>query len=93
MAFMTLKTIVSQNKKHFAFFPFIVCLLPSLVNYKPNMTILLSWEGVKDGVTKSNVFKEFVMTLLASARVFQKTLVFDFCHNIRSFCRRKIYSG
>ena len=52
------------------------------------MTILLSWEGVKEiDVTKSNVFKEFVMTLLASTRVFDKKskLVFDFCHFLRFF--------
>ena len=39
----------------------------------PNMSILLSREGVKViGVAKSNVFKEFVMTLLASTRVLHK---------------------
>ena len=37
------------------------------------MTIVLSNEGLKGiGVTKSNVFKEFVMNLLASTRVFPK---------------------
>ena len=35
------------------------------------MTLFLSREGVKrDWCHKSNVFKEFVMTLLASTRVF-----------------------
>ena len=64
MAFKTLKTIVFQ-KKNFHFPPFIVCLLPSLVNYRPNKTILLSREGAKGpGVTKS--------TLLAPIRVFHK---------------------
>ena len=36
------------------------------------MTLFLSREGVKIGVTKSKVFKEFVVTLLASTRVFHK---------------------
>ena len=37
------------------------------------MTLFLSNEGVKGvGVTKSNVFKEFVMNLMASTRVFHK---------------------
>ena len=37
------------------------------------MTLFLSWEGVtKIGVTKSSVFKEFVMTLLVPTRVFHK---------------------
>ena len=42
--FMTMKTIVFQNKKTDLlrnFVPFIVCLLPSLVKYRPNMTLLL----------------------------------------------------
>ena len=35
------------------------------------MTILLSREFVKEiSVIKSNVFKEFIMTLLASTRIF-----------------------
>ena len=39
------------------------------------MTILFSKEGVKGtGVTKFDVFKEFVMTLLASTRVFHKKI-------------------
>ena len=35
------------------------------------------------GVIKSNVFEEFVMTLLASTRVFlekKSNLIFHFCH-------------
>ena len=74
MAFMTLKITVFQNiKKTLYFNLFIVCLLHSLVNYRHNMTILLSIEGVKEvGVTKTNVFKELVMTLLASTWVFHK---------------------
>ena len=37
------------------------------------MTLFLSREGVKsDWCHKSNVFKEFVMTLLASTQVFHK---------------------
>ena len=47
------------------------------------MTLFLSGEGVKGiGVTKSNVLKEFDMTLLASTGVFHKKsqLIFDFCH-------------
>ena len=93
---MTLKTIVLEKNTFelaILFLPFIVCFLPSLVNYRPDITKLLSREGVMGLVTQSNVFKEFVMTLLASTRVFQKSkLIFDFCHNLRSFCRRKIYS-
>ena len=74
---MTSETTVFQNKKalfNFAIlFLFFVCLLTSLFNCKPNMIILLSKEGVKEiGVTKSKVFEEFVMTLLASTRVFHK---------------------
>ena len=60
------------------------------------MKILLSTEVVKKiGVTKSNGFKEFVMTLLASTRVFHKKckLNFEFCQILLSFCRRNIYSG
>ena len=75
MAFMTLKTIVFQKKtlQICNFVPFNVCLLPSRVNYSPNMTIMLSREGIKRiAVTKSNVLKEFVMTLLASTRVFRQ---------------------
>ena len=51
MAFMTLKTIVLQNFKKINFtilVPFIICLLTSLVNYRPNMTLLLSNEDVKN---------------------------------------------
>ena len=77
MAFITLKTIVFQNeKKTFQlrnFVPFIVCLLPGLVNYWLKMPLFLSREGViRIAVTKSNFFKEFVMILLASTRVFHK---------------------
>ena len=40
---------------------------------------VLSRAGVKrDWVTKSNVFKEFVMTLLASTRVFHKKIIITF---------------
>ena len=77
MAFMTLKTIVFQNeKKTFQlrnFVPFIVCLLPGLVNYRLKMTLFLQGKVSKGiGATKSNVSREFVMTLLASTRVFLK---------------------
>ena len=77
MAFMTLKQLFSKiKKKHFNFailVPFIVCLLPSLVNYSPNMTLFLPWKSVKrDFCRKSIVFKEFVMNLLAWTRVFHK---------------------
>ena len=55
------------------FVPFIVCLLPGLVNYRPIMTLFLSKNVSKGiGVTKSNVLRELVMTLLASTRVFHK---------------------
>ena len=40
-------------------------------------------KGKGIGVTKSNVLREFVLTLLASSRVFHKTKVNDFfyfCH-------------
>ena len=48
MAFMTLKTIVFQIKKKLRkLVPFIVCLLPSLVNDRRNMTLLVPREGVK----------------------------------------------
>ena len=60
------------------------------------MTVLLPREGVKGiDVTKFNVFKEFVTTLLASTRFFhrKRKLIVDICHILRSFCRRKIYSG
>ena len=75
MTFMNLNTIVFPNKKkNFQlrdFVPFIVSLLPSLFNYRPNMTKLLSREVVKGIVnTNSNVFNGIVMTLLASTRVF-----------------------
>ena len=65
------------------FVPFIVCLLPGLVNSRVKMTLFFQGkfsEGI--GVTKPNVFKEFVMTLLASTRVFHKKSekIFDFCH-------------
>ena len=50
MAFMTLKTIVFKNKKTFyflknSFLLISVYLLPSLANYRSNMTLLLSIEG------------------------------------------------
>ena len=78
MAFMTLKTIVFQKKTLFNFVCF-VCLLPSLVNYTPDMTFLLSRKGVKGIVsTKSNVSEEFVMTLLASTPFFHKINVNNF---------------
>ena len=95
---MTLKTVVSKIKKNFFtcnFFPLIFRLLPSPVITGQKRQNFVSWEGVKTiGVTKSNVFAEFVMTLLASTRVFHKKgkLIFDFCHILRSFCRCKIYS-
>ena len=45
------------------FVPFIVCLLPGLVNYRPIMTLFLSKNVSKGiGVTKSNVLRELVMT-------------------------------
>ena len=77
MAFMALKTIVFQNeKKTFQlrnFVPFIVCLLPGLVNYSLRWHYFCQGKVPKGiGVTKSNVFKEFVMILLASTRVFHK---------------------
>ena len=76
MAFMILKTIVFQKKITFylrSFAPVIVCLLPSLFNYKPNMKILLSREGLKwIDVTKFKVFKEFVKNLMASTRALHK---------------------
>ena len=73
MAFMTLNTItiVFQQKtfstSQFCFL--FVYLLPSVVSYRSNMTLIVPREGVKgNGVLKSNFFKEFVMTLLASTR-------------------------
>ena len=77
MVFINLKTIVFKNKKNTFqlrnFVPFIVCLLPSLFNYRPSLTISLSREADKRiGVKKSNVFIKFVITLLASTRVFLK---------------------
>ena len=43
------------------------------------MTLFLSREGVKrDWCNKSNVFKEFVMTLQASTRVFHKKKANEF---------------
>ena len=58
------------------------------------MKILLSREGVKGiGVTKSNVFIKFDITLLASTGFHKKKLIFDVCHILRSFCKHKIYSG
>ena len=87
MAFMTLKPIVFQNKKILTsqfFVSFIVCLLPSLVNDRTNMTLLLPRESVKGiSVRKFNFLKELVMNLLTSTRVFHKKskLIFDFCHS------------
>ena len=80
-----------MKKKHFLasdFVPFIVCWLPSLVNYRPKMTTLLSWRDVKGiGVKESNVFKELVMTLLASTGVFHKKndIIFDFLSDFTFF--------
>ena len=55
------------------FVPFIVYLLLSLDNYWRNKAKLMSSEGAKGiGVTKSNVFNEFVMTLLAWTRNLHK---------------------
>ena len=75
MAFMTLKTIVFQNEKNFncaiLFLLLSVCYLLSLI--KGIDDIFFQGKVTKEiGVTKSNVFKEFVMTLLASTRVFHK---------------------
>ena len=83
MAFRTLKTIVLQNKKSTFllrnFVHFIVCLLPSLVNYRPNTTILLSMEDDKGiGVTTYNVFKEFIMTGFDKGFLQKRKLNFDF---------------
>ena len=77
MTFMTLKTIVFQKENKTIqlcnFVPFIVCLLPGLVNLRLKMTLFLSRKVSKGiGVTKSKIFIEFVMTLLASIRVFHK---------------------
>ena len=73
MAFKTLKTIDFQ-KKHFLFSQFcsFYCLLVTHSRQlEAKMTNFLSGEVVKGiDVTQSNVFKEFVMTLLASTRVF-----------------------
>ena len=48
------------------------------------MTLFLSRVStviVKGDVKKSNVFKEFLMTLLSSTLVFlKKRILFDFCH-------------
>ena len=47
------------------------------------MTLWMSSEVVKKtGVTISNTFKEFIITLLASTRVFLKKSksIIDFCH-------------
>ena len=73
MVFMTLRRIVFQNIKNTFqfrnFVPFIVCLLPSLKNYRLNMTKILSRAGFKGiDVAKCIVFKVFVMTLRTSTR-------------------------
>ena len=53
---MTLKTIVLQIKMEINFAIFFVFLLPSLINYRSNMTILLSSMMLKEiAVTKSNI--------------------------------------
>ena len=50
-----------------------VFLLPNLVNYRSNMALWASKEGVKRDWCPENVFKiKFVMTLLASTPVFHK---------------------
>ena len=77
---MTLKTIVFQNEKKnistWQFCPFFVCFSPGLVNKRLKMTLFCQGKVSKGiGVTKSNVFKEFVMILLASTRVFHKKKV------------------
>ena len=79
---MTLKTIVFKNEKKIQlrnFVPFTVCLLPGLVNLRLKMKIVCQKKVTKRiGVTKSNVFKEFAKTLLASIRVFHKKKVNNF---------------
>ena len=76
MAFITLKTIVFLNKKtaRTSQFCSFYCLFITYSRYyRPNMTMLWSNEGVKGiGFTKSNVYNEVVMTLLATTRVFHK---------------------
>ena len=58
MAFMTFSRIVFKNKKKTFLVPicvpFIVYLLPSLVNYRPYMTLLVSWQGAKSKVFLKN---------------------------------------
>ena len=90
MALITMKTIVFQNEKKKTFqlrnfVPFFVCLLPGLVNKRLKMALFCQGTVSKGiGVTKSNVLKEFVMTLRASRHGFftnKSKLIFDFCHN------------
>ena len=73
MALDTLETIVFKNKKqtlyNFAVLFIFVYLLPSIANYRSNMTKILSYR-----CTKFNVFKEFVMNLLASTPFFLQKL-------------------
>ena len=63
MAFMTLKTIVFKNKKtlfnvyNFSFLLFSVYLLPSLVNYRSNMSLLFVRKG--ESVQNVKFLKEF----------------------------------
>ena len=61
MEFMTLKTVDFQNKKTLDFrnfVLFIVFRIPSLVNYRSNMTLLVSKRAVKKlSVTKQKFGK------------------------------------
>ena len=76
MAFMNLKTIAFQNKKNFLtsqicsfyFFCYLVSLITSQICH-----FLCQDKALKRiGVTKSNVFTEFVMTLMASPPVIHR---------------------
>ena len=79
MAFMTLKTIVFQNEKKFNFAILFLLLsvgyLVSLIKGKIRHYFCQGKLSKAIGVTKSNVLRESVMTLLAFTRVFHKKKV------------------
>ena len=72
MAFMSLEINFEKNKCYKILpFIFLILLLPSFLIERPYNTFQGKVsKGI--GVTISNVFKEFVMTLLASTQIFYK---------------------